>query len=273
MLLPALMLPTLLHALVLWGSSTCPAPTEVHAKLALDRAEQHVELDRDGVLTLRDGHGDRVSTHRLTERSCELRTIEAAEVITGWVGLRRPVHVQSRIVEPPAELPQGGRHLELGLGASVTGLLEQGRVAFGASADFSMAPAAAGGLLAAGLDIAGPVQLVRAGGATSGSGTRASAAIGGGWRARTGPLAVDLLVRVPVTVTTVTQQPRLGPLEAKLEPNVSLGVQPVLRVSGWDGRFAPYVKVAVDVLLVSVGQGVVPAVSMSLAAGFAWSGS
>lgn len=64
--------------------------------------------------------------------------------------------------------------------------------------------------------------------------------------------------------------PSAGPCDAlAAEAAREAGV----RIAGWEGRFAPFVRLAVDATLVSSGQLMTLPVALNLGAGIGWSGA
>lgn len=285
MLLPALTVMSSLSGLVLWGNSTCPTPREVASRLPPAAAVKlHVEVRAEGAveLVLRDGAGQVIATQVLSSPApCEALADEAAGVITRWLlapprAAREPAPVrkplQVGVIEPRA--PVERTRIELWVSGGFTaGNAPRGIRVNGidAVAELQGAPARSGFLVGVSLGVAGPQRIASESGA-SGQGWRVAFAAGGGVRFRVGFVVIDGFVNLPLSLlfpTTVDP----APLSAGLQSAMQLGVQAGVRLGGWEGRFAPFVRIAVDATLVSSGQLMSLPVALNLGIGLAWSGA
>ncbi len=272
MLLPFALSTLTLHAFAIWGGSACPTPAEVQARFT-DTSGPVIEfeLSQTSIILHRDD-GQAVAVRPLPRGStcADLAAATATALVSisndpRIVPLRHPLAVTG-FSPPPVE-----RATELDVGASVGWLTGASSAEASGGAQLIVAPR--GGPLTAAIAVAatGPLRLAFSPSAEGIDTVELSIAAGAGLRGRFGVFSIDLLMLVPLSVVLPIGRQSLLPLELAPSPQEVLSLQPGIRLAAWESRFAPYLKVAVDVPVVHTGQIADPPMTVTIAVGVGWS--
>jgi hypothetical protein len=280
------MLTNLILSALVWGPSECPSPAQIDATLSREVGRQlvvEVTQATDGIhLEARDLAGQPLAYRVLpTQCDCEALAGQVSTVIAAWsqdaltpraVGhtgvLRRPLIAEAAAPVAVESGPPAPSREWAFSGGAVMGSPPK---SFTGTVDFIMKWSGAP-LLASSVTFTAPVSVFYATHGIERTSVRLSLSSGPGARATFAGFNLDLFAAMPVSLL-VPPDARAAPLQPPLSPLVMVSAMAGLRLTARELRFAPFLRAAVELPLVSFPERTVAPLELSLSFGIAWGAS
>lgn len=277
------MLTNLLLGALVWGPSDCPSPAQIDALLSTGvgrRLVVSVSRRADTVeLEARDVSGQPLAFRVLpAQASCAALAEAVTAVITAWAQddlqpapvvrsatLRRPLVAEGHAPELAPEAKPPSREWAFSGGA----MLGVGTTSFTGASDLVF-HWPGGALLSTSLSFTAPITVVFSAHALQRPVARFAVSAGPGARAVLGGFALDFFVGLPVSWLVPLDARLDEPLQTPLSSQVMLSGLAGVRLTLRELRFAPFLRAAVELPLVSFPERIVASPQLSLSVGFAW---